>query len=158
MLTVIFIFVALLGGCALSIQSSINGRLGSAVGVLATAWLTFVLGALISALLVLFVQAPQAQTLLDVPKWQLTGAFFGVSYILVMVFAVPRVGIAAATIAVITGQLAMSLLIDNFGWLGNAPVPFDTARLFAVLLLGAALVLVHLGNRKTARSAAATRP
>ena len=63
-------------------------------------------------------------TLLDVPKWQLLGAFCGVPYIVVMVLAVQRIGTAVATVAVIFGQLLMSMLIDNFGWLNNEALPF----------------------------------
>ena len=154
MVTFFVILIALLGGCALSVQSSVNGRLGAAAGVFGTSWLTFVLGAVISILLVLFVQPPQELTLLDAPKWQLTGAFFGVCYIVVMVFAVPRVGIAAATVAVISGQLAMSLLIDNFAWLGNDQIALDPKRWAAIALLLGAMVLVYLGNRKFERRAA----
>ncbi|TQS72699.1 DMT family transporter [Rhodobacteraceae bacterium] len=151
MITILLILLALLGGIALSVQSSVNGRLGGAVGVLAAAWLTFVLGALISVLLVLFAQPPQELTLLDAPRWQLTGAFFGVFYIIAMVFSVPQVGIAAATAAVITGQLTMSLLIDNFAWLGNAEIPLDLQRWCAIALLFVAMALIYIGNRKRER-------
>ncbi|NDV53011.1 DMT family transporter [Salipiger sp. PrR003] len=151
MLTLLLILLALLGGVTLSVQSSVNGRLGGTVGVLAAAWLTFVLGALISVLLVFFAQPPQDMTLLDAPRWQLTGAFFGVFYIVAMVFSVPRVGIAAATVAVITGQLAMSVLIDNFAWLGNARIPLDPERWGAIVLLFAAMGLIYLGNRRRER-------
>ncbi len=50
----------------------------------------------------------------------------------------------------IFGQLAMSMLIDNFGWLGNAAIPFSLSRLGAVLCLAVALALIYLGNRRTA--------
>lgn len=49
-------------------------------------------------------------SLLSAPKWQLTGALFGVVYRLVMVGAVPRVETVVATVAVILGQLALALL------------------------------------------------
>jgi hypothetical protein len=42
-----------------------------------------------------------------------------------MVVAVQRIGTATATVAVIFGQLAMSLLIDNFGWLDNDAIAFQ---------------------------------
>lgn len=148
MLSFILIPLALIGGVTLAVQSSINGRLGSAVGTLATAWLTFVLGALISVLLVLFVQVPQETSLLEAPRWQLTGAFFGVFYIVAMVFSVPLIGIAAATVAVVAGQLTMGLLIDNFAWLGNQAYPLDGQRWGAICLLLAAIALIYIGNRK----------
>lgn len=142
------ICLAILGGIALSIQSSVNGTLGGKVGLLPTAWLTFALGALLTFMLVFFVEAPHQATLLDAPKWQLTGAFFGVIYILVMVVAVPRVGIAAATVAVITGQLSMSIVIDHFGWLGNEVLRLDASRAGAIALLAGALALIYVGNRR----------
>ena len=93
-----FIFLVLLvGGAALAAQSSINGRLGANVGVLESAWLTFASGALVTFLLMFFFEPAHSETLFTVPKWQLIGALFGVVYMLVIVFAVPRVGTAAAT-------------------------------------------------------------
>ncbi len=80
---------------------------------------------------------------MDVPKWQLLGAMFGVPYIVIMVLAVQRIGAAVATVAVIFGQLTMSMLIDNFGWLGNASIPFSLSRIGAIVCLGYRAVL-HL--------------
>lgn len=71
------------------------------------------------------------------------GAFCGVPYIVIMVVAVQRIGTAAATVAVIFGQLAMSLLIDNFGWLGNDAITFSPGRLGAIVCLGLALFFIY---------------
>ena len=76
----IMILLALVGGAMLSMQAAINGRLGSQVGVFRSAFLTFALGGLITALLILYFEPHQTMTLLDVPKWQLLGAFCGVPY------------------------------------------------------------------------------
>ncbi len=131
----------------LSIQAAINGQLGSAVGVFKSAFLTFSVGALITALLILFFEPKQPVTLLDVPKWQLLGAMFGVPYIVIMVLAVQRIGTAIATVAVIFGQLTMSMLIDNFGWLGNQSITFSMSRLGAILCLGIALFFIYSSNK-----------
>ena len=82
------IILAICGGATLSIQAAINGQLGSSVGVFKSAFLTFSVGALVTALLIFFFEPKQAVTLLDVPKWQLLGAMFGVPYIVIMVLAV----------------------------------------------------------------------
>lgn len=145
-MTIIFL-AAVLGGGALAMQSSINGRLGSEAGLVPTAWLTFSVGAILCLGLVLFVEPPQSATLLDAPSWQLTGAFFGVIYILVMVVAVPRLGIAASTVAVIAGQLSGSIVIDHFGWLENEVIALDASRVGAIALLLGALALIYAGNR-----------
>ncbi len=150
LLTLIFPLL-LVGGAVLAAQSSINGRLGASVGVLSSAWLTFVIGAVVTFLLMFFFEPPQEATLFSVPKWQLTGALCGVVYMLAIVFAVPRVGTAAATVAVISGQLLMSLLIDHFGWLHNDRLPFDTSRMIAVALLIGALWLIYQSNARRGR-------
>ena len=139
----IMILLALVGGAMLSMQAAINGRLGSQVGVFRSAFLTFAVGGVITALLIFYFEPRQAATLLDVPKWQLLGAFCGVPYIVIMVLAVQRIGTATATVAVIFGQLAMSLLIDNFGWLGNDAITFSPGRLGAIICLGLALFFIY---------------
>ena len=123
-MTLMMIILAVCGGATLSIQAAINGQLGSRVGVFKSAFLTFSVGALVTALLIFFFEPKQTVTLLDVPKWQLLGAMFGVPYIVIMVVAVQRNGTAVATVAVIFGKLTMSMLIYNFCWLGKAANPF----------------------------------
>ncbi|WP_313573024.1 DMT family transporter [Pseudescherichia sp.] len=146
----LMIILSVVGGALLSVQAAINGQLGSKVGVFRSAFLTFSVGALITALLIFFFETKHAVTLLEVPKWQLLGALLGVPYIVIMVLAVQRIGTAVATVAVIFGQLAMSMLIDNFGWLHNEAIPFSATRLGAVLCLGIALWFIYSGSKSRA--------
>ncbi|HBS5676378.1 DMT family transporter [Klebsiella sp. 141240] len=146
-MTFIMIVLAIIGGSMLSIQAAINGQLGSQVGVFKSAFLTFSVGAIITALLIFFFEPKQLVTLMDVPKWQLLGAMFGVPYIVIMVLAVQRIGTAIATVAVIFGQLTMSMLIDNFGWLGNQSISFSMSRLGAIVCLGIALFFIYSSNK-----------
>ena len=60
------------------------------------------------------------------------------------------IGTAVATVAVIFGQLAMSMLIDNFGWLHNEAIPFSATRLGAVVCLGIALWFIYSGSKSRA--------
>lgn len=152
-MTILMIVLAIVGGAVLSIQAAINGQLGSKVGVFRSAFLTFALGALVTALLIFFFEPKQTLTLMDVPKWQLLGALCGVPYIVIMVLAVQRIGSAVATVAVIFGQLAMSMLIDNFGWLGNEAIHFSATRLGAVICLGIALFFIYSSSKSSATPA-----
>ena len=146
----LMIILSVVGGALLSVQAAINGQLGSKVGVFRSAFLTFSVGALITALLIFFFETKHAVTLLEVPKWQLLGALLGVPYIVIMVLAVQRIGTAVATVAVIFGQLAMSMLIDNFGWLHNEAIPFSATSLGAVVCLGIALWFIYSGSKSRA--------
>lgn len=149
----IVIILALCGGALLSVQAAINGRLGSRGSCAAP--LTFATGALVTGLLILFFAPATSVNLLQVPKWQLLGAFCGVPYIVIMVLAVQRIGTATATVAVIFGQLTMSLLIDNFGWLGNSTMAFSPARLAAVICLALALYLIYTSGKSATSHVAA---
>ncbi|WP_282358098.1 DMT family transporter [Pseudomonas sp. PS01303] len=140
---IILLAVVVAAGAVLSVQAAINGRLGETVGVLRSSLLTFAVGALVTGLLILFFEPAHAVGLLDVPKWQLSGALFGVVYMIVMVGAVPRVGTAVATVAVIVGQLGMGMLIDNFGWFGNPAIELSGSRVLAMGLLAGALVFMY---------------
>lgn len=157
-MTIMMILLAVVGGATLSVQAAINGQLGSNVGVFKCAFLTFSLGALITALLIVFFEPKHALSLMDVPKWQLLGALCGVPYIVIMVLAVQRIGTAVATVAVIFGQLTMSILIDNFGWLGNEKITFSMSRLGAVMCLGIALFFIYSSSKRNACDEKASRP
>jgi bacterial/archaeal transporter family-2 protein len=139
------VLLAIAGGALLSVQAAVNGRLGAGHGALRAAFMTFLGGTAFSAILVIFLEPRHAVTVFDVEKWQLTGSLLGLVYVLTMVFAVQRIGTALATVAVILGQLSMSMsiLIDTFGWLGNAPIAFSFQRLLAALFLAIALWFIH---------------
>ncbi|GAL15831.1 hypothetical protein JCM19233_6853 [Vibrio astriarenae] len=54
--------------------------------------------------MIFFFEPSYDANLLTVPKWQLAGALFGIVYMIVMVAAVPKVGVAIATVATILGR------------------------------------------------------
>ena len=147
MMLILMIVLAVIGGATLSVQAALNGRLGSNVGVFKSAFLTFSVGAVVTALLIFFFEPNHAVTLMDVPKWQLLGALCGVPYIVIMVVAVQRIGTAVATVAVIFGQLSMSVLIDNFGWLGNDAISLSGSRISALVCLAIALYFIYSSNK-----------
>lgn len=145
---IVMLALVVIAGAVLSMQAAINGRLGESVGVIRSSQLTFVVGAVLSGLLIFFFEPSHTQTLLTVPKWQLAGALFGMFYMLVMVASVPKVGVAAATVAVICGQLSMGMMIDTFGWFGNQAIGFSMSRMAALICLALALVLIYRSNRE----------
>ena len=147
MMLILMIVLAIIGGATLSVQAALNGRLGSNVGVFKSAFLTFSVGAVVTALLIFFFEPNHTVTLMDVPKWQLLGALCGVPYIVIMVVAVQRIGTAVATVAVIFGQLSMSVLIDNFGWLGNESISLSSSRISSLVCLAIALYFIYSSNK-----------
>ena len=60
----------------------------------------------------------------------------------VALVAVRTLGASGLTAVVITGQLAMSVVIDRFGLLGVAKQPVAPQRILGLVLLVAGVVLV----------------
>jgi transporter family-2 protein len=62
---------------------------------------------------------------------------FGLVVISAMSYMIPRVGVAAAIITIVAGQLLVSTILDHFGLLGAIGRPLDMTR-----ALGLAVVMV----------------
>ena len=150
---ILMIVLSMIGGAALSIQAALNGRLGGNVGVFKSAFLTFSVGAVVTALLIFFFEPSHTVTLMDVPKWQLLGALCGVPYIVIMVVAVQRIGTSVATVAGIFGQLSMSVLIDHFGWLGNEAISLSVSRMADLDCLAIALYFIYASSKSEPKEA-----
>ncbi|WP_413665782.1 DMT family transporter [Microbulbifer sp. CNSA002] len=140
--------LAVLSGVALSTQAAINGKFGESVGVVQSALFTFGIGAVVMGLLVFFFGKHSGPSILSVPKWQLTGALFGIFYMIVVVAVVPRIGVASTTIATIFGQMSMSLIIDTQGWFTNPSIPLSSWRIAAMVCVVLALICNYLANRR----------
>lgn len=151
------ILFTLLGGITLSAQSSINGTLSRKAGSLETTLLTFVTGTLFLALYILFFGQGNLAALFDAPKWQLSAAFLGTIYLLLTVIAVPKIGVIAANISGIAGQLVAGILIDHFGWFNSLEIRLDGKRILALGFMALALYLIYRGNKRSAAAKSATR-
>ena len=61
-----------------------------------------------------------------------------------VITSIDRVGVAAATTAIIVGQVSMAALVDHFGWFGLEAVPFNIWKGVGIVLLAAsAWLLLH---------------
>ncbi|MBN8252872.1 DMT family transporter [Priestia flexa] len=145
----ILLIAAVIGGVLLSAQSSVNGALSRKAGTYESAFLTFATGTLVLFLLILFFGKGDVLALLDAPKWQLSAVWFGVSYLFLTVLAVPQIGVIAANISTVIGQLSAGIIIDHFGFFGGAQISLDWKRGLAIVLMLIALRLIYVGNKKS---------
>lgn len=149
------ILFTLLGGITLSAQSSINGSLSRKAGTLETTLLTFVTGTMFLVIFILFFGQGDLLALLNAPKWQLSAAFLGTLYLLLIVVTVPKIGVIAANIAGIAGQLVAGIAIDHFGWFNSLEIHLDGKRMLALAFMVLSLYLIYRGNRRSAEAKAA---
>ncbi|ELK45639.1 DMT family transporter [Halobacillus sp. ACCC02827] len=135
--------VALIAGLSLSIEGAIYGELGQSIGKLEASFYNFLVGSIILGIVLLFLGKGSLSYTFQAPKWQLTGGLLGMTYLTILVIAVPLVGVGAAMISVIVGQMAMSMVIEHKGWLGSKARKVKKEKIIAVLLMAAALILIY---------------
>ncbi|SEJ47708.1 transporter family-2 protein [Bhargavaea ginsengi] len=141
----LFPLLALIGGIAVAIQSQVNGNLGRNVGVIEGSFISFLIGTLALFFAVIFFGNGNLLAVASVPKWQLLGGLMGAVYVLILVFSVPKIGVAAALAGIIAGQMIMGAVIDHFGLFGGERFPIDAKKLIAIVLL---FVSLYLFNQK----------
>ncbi|UQZ32267.1 hypothetical protein C2I18_01115 [Paenibacillus sp. PK3_47] len=149
-MAILMILFTLFGGITLSAQSSINGTLSQKTGTIETTLLTFVTGTMFLAIVILFFGQGNLLAIFEAPKWQLSAAFLGTMYLLLTVMAVPRIGVIAANISGIIGQLIIGMVIDHFGWFNSLVIEIDLKRTVAVLFMILALYFIYKGNTQPA--------
>ena len=135
--------MVLLAGAATSVQAGVNGALGKKVGIIEAALISFLVGTVFLFIIFLFARKGNIQNVWEVPKWQLIGGTLGAFYIMIMVNAVPRVGMATALITLIVGQMTTSMLIDHFGLIGDKTIPIDLKKIGGLFLMGIAIYLFY---------------
>ena len=155
MMGIFMILFTLIGGITLSAQSSINGTFSRKAGTLETTFLTFLTGTLFLTIFILFFGRGDVLGLLEAPKWQLSAAFLGTMYLLLTVMAVPRIGVIATSIAGITGQLIIGVMIDHFGWFNSLIIELDMKRIFALVFMFISLYFIYKGNKRSKEEAKA---
>ncbi|WP_075618618.1 DMT family transporter [Paenisporosarcina indica] len=139
----VFYLLALLAGAALSFEGAIYAELGKTIGQIETSFYNFFMGSIIMGLLWLFFGKGDLSYTLKAPKWSLLGGILGVVYLTSIVVSVPYVGVGITMVAVILGQLVMSMVIEHFGWLGSKKTKINKEKILAVLSMIIALILIN---------------
>jgi bacterial/archaeal transporter family-2 protein len=64
------------------------------------------------------------------------GGLIGALYVGSIVWTVRELGAGGLTAATISGQLALAVVIDHFGWLGVTKSPITASKVLGIALLG----------------------
>lgn len=143
LLKLLFPLLALIAGMAVAVQGQINGGLGKRIGVIEGSFFSFALGTLFLLFVLIFFGNGQISAVTTVPKWQLIGGILGAFFIIVQVLVVPKIGVSTTLLAIIVGQIILSVVIDHFGLFGAERRPVDMNKIAAVVLMFFALYLYN---------------
>ena len=133
-------------GTVLPAQAGINAELRRHAGhPLLAALVSFGVGFLVlaAAVLALRVPLPAWSALRGAPWWAWLGGLLGAGLVFTSVVVAPRLGAAVLVAGLVAGQLAASVLLDHFGWVGYPVRPVNLGRIAGVLLLAAGVWLVQ---------------
>ena len=138
--------LAMLVGGALTVQVGMNATLARTIGSpLWASAINFAIG-LLALVGFAAVAGSRASTgnLGQMPAWAWMGGLLGAIYVASVTVLGPRLGGMTMVALVIAGQLAVALVVDQFGILGYPQIAVTPTRLLgAVLLLVGALLIVR---------------
>jgi transporter family-2 protein len=133
----IILLIGLAGGMAIGLQSPMASIISQRIGVLESIFIIHIGGA-IAVLFPMLANGSKLGQWRNVPWYTLVAGAFGLVVIFSMSYMIPRIGVAAALITLLAGQLLVGSLLDHFGLLGTTLRPFDLTR-------GLGLAVVMLG-------------
>jgi bacterial/archaeal transporter family-2 protein len=130
-------------GGLIALQAPINAGLGRSTGGLPAALVSFGVGTIaLAAIVVLSGKAGGLGSTFDVSWYYLLGGLLGAVYVANALVAVSVIGAGGVAAATITGQLTFSVLIDRFGLFGLDQVALSPERVAGIVLLLAGTVLI----------------
>lgn len=137
------IFATVAVGALIALQPPINSELGKRTTVLAAAFISTAISAMVLGIAALAVgQFGHVRRVPHIPLIYLTGGLLGAALVSVSLVTVRTLGAGGVVAATVTGQLIVSALLDRFGVLGLNQIGLTPLRLtgFGFLLIGTALV------------------
>jgi len=138
--------LAIICGAMIAVQASTNQVLLQHTGnIFWTAIMLFSLGLVTLLMLALVTGAdrPSFSQLQLAPNWSFLGGIVVASYVVVITFLVPKLGVANAILLIVFGQIFAAVLIDHFGWFNVEITKIGIERLAGIALMLAGVYLAR---------------
>ncbi len=135
--TLLIILIGLIGGIAVGLQAPMASIITQRLGIFESVFIVHVGGALLALLPLLFYSGGNLARWKELPWFTLLAGGFGLIVIGALSHMIPRVGVGAAVITIVAGQMLVSTVLDHYGWLGGMGRPLEPTR-----AIGLAVVLV----------------
>ncbi len=145
-MNLVYVVVAILAGVLFAIQPAINENVGRSLNhPIQASFVSFLVGTLLLLIInfALGLKLPSTDKLVAVPWWLwLAGGAIGAFVVTTALSIQPKIGAGVWISCFIFGQLVMSILLDNFGWLGLSIHPINPMRSLGAFLLAIGAILV----------------
>ena len=135
-----------LAGCLMPVQPAVNAVTAVYMNSpYLASFFSFLTGTVALGLLCLAMRLPWpgGRVVADLPWWAWTAGAMGAFFVTMTIVAVPRLGTMSVMALLIAGQMAASLVMDHYGWLGVASQPISPGRIAGAVLLFAGVILIR---------------
>jgi len=141
---------ATLVGMVVPLQAGVNSQLARALGHplwAVTVSLLVSVAVMVPVLLLARLPAPGLATAATQPGWVWIGGALGAFFLIASVLLAPRLGAARFIAAVVSGQMLVSLLLDQFALAGYPARPINLWRLAGAALVVAGVLAMQMAPR-----------
>ena len=132
---ILIILIGLAGGVAVGLQGPLASMIGQRLGSLESVFIVHLGGALFALVPLLFYSGGKLTQWKQLPWYTLVAGAFGLVVISAVSYMIPRVGVAAAIVTIVAGQLLVSAILDQYGWLGAMARPLDLSRAIGLMVV-----------------------
>ena len=130
------ILIGLVGGIAVGLQAPMASMITQRLGMFESVFIVHVGGALIALLpLLFFYSGGNLARWRELPWYTLLAGGFGLIVIGALSHMIPRIGVGAAVITIVAGQMLVSTVLDHFGWLGGMGRPMELTKALGLLVV-----------------------
>lgn len=152
---VLLIFFGIFVGIFVPIQTAVNSRLRISVNsVNLASFFSFFSGTIILTIITLISGQPLAFTshqIAILPWWAYIGGLLAFACLTLNIVFFKTLGSVLTVILPISGQMVMSLLIDNFGWFDSQQLSLTLSKICGAIILFIGLYMaVVYGNKSKA--------
>ncbi|MCU0447605.1 MAG: DMT family transporter [Microscillaceae bacterium] len=139
---IVLVFVA---GALLPIQAGLNGRMGQALqSPLWAVLISFLVGLVAMLVYVLLMNdSLKVQQIGQIPSHTWVAGVLGAIYVSTVVLAFPKLGPALTFGLIVAGQLSISVLLEHFNILVQAPHSINWYRVAGIVLIVAGVVIIR---------------
>lgn len=139
---------AIISGCLMASIGAIYARLGSLTGsAIQASTISFIIATI--AIMAYCVIAGKIHTVgkafrRKYPWWMWFGGIAGATTVFGNAWLIPKIGVGLFVMALLIGQLVLSLLMERNGWLGAPKKEITSRQIFGIIIMLAGVVLIRI--------------
>jgi transporter family-2 protein len=137
------VLIAMTGGLAVTIQGQMMGLMDRNIGTLESIFITYAVGGVLIALLMLFYRGGNLAQWQQLPWWVFLSGLLGLVIVGSIGYSIGQMGVVSAFILIMAVQFIAAALIDHFGLFGAQIRTLGLSKLrgISTMMLGVWLTL-----------------